>query len=247
MAVLILRLAGPLQSWGDTSRFVRRDTCREPTKSGVVGLMAAALGRSREESVSDLAELDFAVRVDQPGTLLRDFQTERTRSGTSMPLSQRYYLADAIFLAALEGDETLLERIEHALCHPVWPLYLGRRSCPADLPLVVRLDKEAQDARESLVREPWHAAAWYRKACAKKNDNQGSRFELVCDGREGESCEVKADYPLSFSGVGERRYRSRPIYRMDIQNPSWQRSQVSDEHSQHKAHLDNPHHDPMDF
>ena len=44
MSVLLVRLAGPMQSWGSQSRFSHRDTEREPTKSGVVGLLSAALG-----------------------------------------------------------------------------------------------------------------------------------------------------------------------------------------------------------
>ena len=75
MAVLLLKLAGPLQSWGSASRFTDRGTQHEPTKSGVVGLLAAALGRRRTASVDDLASLRFGVRIDQPGTLQDDFQT----------------------------------------------------------------------------------------------------------------------------------------------------------------------------
>ena len=119
MSVLLLRLAGPLQAWGDSSRFVRRTTRTEPTKSGVVGLLAAALGRSREEPVDDLAQLELGVRADQPGTLLRDFQTERSLDGSKvMPLSQRYYLQDAAFLVALGGPRDLLVELDAALRMP---------------------------------------------------------------------------------------------------------------------------------
>ena len=41
MSVLLLRLSGPMQSWGVQSRFTVRDTGLEPSKSGVVGLIAA--------------------------------------------------------------------------------------------------------------------------------------------------------------------------------------------------------------
>src|SRR5438045_3820140 len=75
MHTLLLRLAGPMQSWGTQSRFLVRDTGREPSKSGVVGLLCAALGRGREESVDDLAALAMGVRVDQEGTLGADFHT----------------------------------------------------------------------------------------------------------------------------------------------------------------------------
>ena len=75
MTVLLLRLAGPLQSWGDSSRFTTRATRREPTKSGVIGLLAAAQGRRRTDSIEDLLTLRFGVRTDQPGSVVRDFQT----------------------------------------------------------------------------------------------------------------------------------------------------------------------------
>jgi len=43
MPTLLLRLAGPMQSWGLSSRFTIRDTSLEPSKSGVLGLLCAAL------------------------------------------------------------------------------------------------------------------------------------------------------------------------------------------------------------
>ena len=73
MAVLVLRLAGPLQSWGVSSKFNIRESGTEPSKSGVIGMVAAALGRRRGDSIEDLAALRFGVRRDQPGTVTRDF------------------------------------------------------------------------------------------------------------------------------------------------------------------------------
>ncbi|MGW6562136.1 type I-E CRISPR-associated protein Cas5/CasD [Streptomyces hydrogenans] len=73
--VLLVRLAAPLQSWGVASRFARRDSHVRPTKSAVVGLVAAALGRDRTHSVDDLAALVFGVRADHPGTPVRDYHT----------------------------------------------------------------------------------------------------------------------------------------------------------------------------
>ena len=69
MTTLLLRLEGPMQSWGTQSRFRDRDTGLEPSKSGVIGLLCAALGRLREEPVGDLTGLRFGVRADKPGTL----------------------------------------------------------------------------------------------------------------------------------------------------------------------------------
>lgn len=130
---LLIRLAAPLQSWGSDSKFNTRRTEREPTKSGVVGLCACALGRKRTDLISDLAELRFGIRTDNQGKLVTDFQTAKN-DNTSF-LSYRHYLADAVFTAGLEGDPTLLMDIDAALRSPAYPLFLGRRSCPPTLPL----------------------------------------------------------------------------------------------------------------
>jgi len=146
MATLLLCLAGPMQSWGHDSKFERRTTGREPTKSGVVGLLAAALGRGREEDISDLAALKFGVRVEQSGQLLRDYHTAASKKNSYV--TERYYLTDAKFIVGFEGDKEFLKTIEAAVKSPVYPLFLGRRSCPPagriclgikDLPLVQAL------------------------------------------------------------------------------------------------------------
>lgn len=214
MAVLLIRLAGPMQSWGDSSRYARRTTRREPTKSGIVGLIASALGRARKDPVDDLAQLELAIRVEQPGQLMRDFQTERPMGGGKpMPLSNRYYLADACFLVALGGGREMLEKVEAALRLPRRPLYLGRRSCPADMPLCLGIDGEAQDVRKVLVKEPWRASERYKSRHADV-----LTLEVVADARDGEVCESWADYPLTFSAAG-RRYACRPVTRLRVPNP----------------------------
>ena len=70
MPTLLLRLVGPMQSWGTTSRFDQRDTGKEPSKSGVVGLLAAALGIDRENwtDLEPLTRLSMGVRHDRPGS-----------------------------------------------------------------------------------------------------------------------------------------------------------------------------------
>ena len=132
MKSVLLRLEGTQQSWGLSSRFDERDTALEPTKSGVVGLCAAALGISRSDvdALRPLAALRLAVRVDRPGTLSRDFQTAggglfageeygvRRASGGrgETVISRRAYLADASFRAALGGVEhDLIARVDAAL------------------------------------------------------------------------------------------------------------------------------------
>lgn len=56
------------------------------------------------DALANLGALGFGVRIDQPGTRISDFQTSHHGvAGTSMPLCERFYLADAIFVATLEG------------------------------------------------------------------------------------------------------------------------------------------------
>ena len=141
-ATLLLCLAGPMQSWGTRSRFDERDTNLEPSKSGVLGLVCAALGRDRSEPIDDLAGLQMGVRVDREGVLKRDFQTAqniaKAKKGSGLAattISQRYYLSDAVFLVGLEGPEQLLERCLEALREPRWALSLGRKSYVPDRPI----------------------------------------------------------------------------------------------------------------
>lgn len=247
MAVLLLRLAGPLQSWGDSSRFTVRSTRREPTKSGVIGLVASALGRCRGEDVSDLANLEFGVRVDQPGQLVRDFQTERSLDGrTVMPLSQRYYLADAAFLVALGGDGVRLQAAQEAIRRPHWPLYLGRRSCPPDFPLLVEKDLQRYgDVRVALREAPWQASERFRDRCARFGEAFPD-LEVACDGRTGEYCEPQSDVPLSFGAV--RQYSTRPVLRGWVPNPNAPHSESQpDADSLDKAQDPFGDHDPMGF
>lgn len=157
---LVLHLHGPMQSWGGAARFDTRNTFSSPTKSGVTGFLAAASGRKRGADISDIAQLTMTVRVDNPGSLMRDFHTVganhpkgrrliRAESGAERKdpiVSERYYLADATFTLALEGETETLEALESALQEPIWPLALGRRSCPPAEPYLL-----GSDPRESLL------------------------------------------------------------------------------------------------
>ncbi|HHU10555.1 MAG TPA: type I-E CRISPR-associated protein Cas5/CasD [Intrasporangiaceae bacterium] len=193
-STLLLRLAGPLQSWGDSSRFAVRHTRREPTKSGILGMLAAAQGRRRTDPLEDLIHLDFAVRTDQPGSVVRDFHTAiRWESGESMPLSHRYYLEDAVFVAGIGGDSGLIGDLAKAVRNPRWAPYLGRRSCPPSRPIYMGVVTE--DVREAVRSAPWQAANWYRESTAK----EGAWLLMRADARPQETAsETMRDVPLSF-------------------------------------------------
>ena len=147
MATLLLRLAAPLQAWGSSSKFNIRTTEREPTKSGVIGMIAAAMGIKRcdDTGLERLAKLRFGVSVCREGKLIKDFHMVRQMKNDKLDdshLTERYYLSDAVFIAALETDDTeLLQEIEKAVKNPIYPLFLGRRSCPPTLPVFLGIEE----------------------------------------------------------------------------------------------------------
>ncbi len=203
MSVLLLRLAGPMQSWGTQSRFSIRDSGLEPSKSGVIGLLAAALGRSREKDISDLVSLSLGIRVDREGRLERDFHTalevvKADGSKADTVVSQRYYLADACFLVGLEGETSLLQTLQQALIHPVWPLFLGRKSFVPGEPIALADGFcPGKTVLEALTGYPWESPA----------RRPPDRLRLVLETAPGAG-EPRMDVPLSFA---ERRFTVRHV------------------------------------
>jgi CRISPR system Cascade subunit CasD len=213
MSVLLLRLGGPMQSWGVQSRFTVRDTGLEPSKSGVIGLLCAALGRARHEGVADLAALKMGVRVDQEGTMARDYHTAGKggilkASGQvekkNLVVSNRYYLADARYLVGLEGDNLgLLAKLHGALRDPHWPLYLGRKAFVPGEPVWLEdgLQHET-DLRAALESYPW---------LGPEHRQPAEQIRLVMEDPIGP--EVRSDQPLSFA---ERRFAPRRVSTMFV-------------------------------
>jgi CRISPR system Cascade subunit CasD len=223
MTVLLLRLAGPLQSWGSSSRFAQRGTEIAPTKSGVIGMLAAAKGIRRTEPLTELLGLEFGVRLDQPGQILRDFQTARSLDGrASAPLTYRFYLSDAVFLAAVRGEAALLGDLAEALRRPRYPLYLGRRSCPPAGP--VSLGIHDTDLDDALDTWPWLASERFRRRAART-----ARLEILRDARPGEpTVETLPDEPVSFDPA-HRQHTWRSILRrhVDVTNDLAERASVT--------------------
>ncbi|MDN6428221.1 CRISPR-associated protein Cas5/CasD, subtype I-E/ECOLI [Acidipropionibacterium jensenii] len=219
MTVLLLRLAGPLQSWGADSRFQTRSTRREPTKSGVLGLLAAAKGIRRTDSIEDLLTLRFGVRTDQPGTVLRDFQTahdwahpDKKGDAPAMPLSNRYYLSDAVFIAGVEGGRDLLEGLDGAIRDPQFPLYLGRRSCPAEGQISLGLVDG--DLISALKDAPWHASLWQRRRLPRSVD-----LPIAIDAESGQLGDTVRDVPISFDPT-RRQYGWRSVTTDRVSKPN---------------------------
>jgi len=207
MPTLLLRLRGPMQSWGTTSRFDERDTQLEPSKSGVLGLVCAALGRDRSEPVEDLARLRMGVRVDREGLVMRDYQTATgimTAAGKVDPhrtvVSPRYYLADAAFLVGLEGaDRGLLERIQAALRAPVWPLALGRKAFPPGCPVWFPDGLRELGLADALRVEP--------RIADPRAEHRDAPLRLLLE--DAESGAVRLDQPVA--PFAERRFGPRYV------------------------------------
>lgn len=161
---LIFRLYGPMASWGDVAVGTYRPTFDHPSKSAVMGLLAAAIGirRDEEENLRKMAEsYDFAVQVDASGTMLRDYHTSQvppsgtgrnakhfatrkdelavSKSDLKTILSTRDYYCDAVYTVCLWGKVNevpySLETLAQKLKEPEFVLYLGRKSCPLAMPV----------------------------------------------------------------------------------------------------------------
>ena len=230
MSTILLRLAAPLQAWGTDSRFDTRQTGREPTRSGLIGMAACAMGISREdrEGLKRLNTLRTGVRVDREGKILRDYHiakyfrdafNDRSAYLTGQDESAqnhqtwRYYLSDAVFLAGLESDdEDLIRDLSEAFHHPVFALYLGRKSCPPTLPLF--LGVREMNLRDALAAEPWLAAP--QKAEGKKTPQT---LRCVVDAEEGDRMTAQVqDAPVSFDRA-QRQYGFRKAAQIDLPFP----------------------------
>jgi len=206
MSTLLLRFAAPMQAWGADSRFDIRKTNREPTKSGVVGLLAAALGLQRDAPLNELTALRMGVRVDREGVLLRDFHM--VHGEKSSYVTTRYYLCDAVFLVGVFGeDEALMRRLEEAIRCPTFPLFLGRRSCPPEGRVCLGLREMTLE--DALTSEP--------SLAAHGAFQQNERLRMVLEDPQGTA--RLRDMPISFSPF-DRQYGYRAAREIWLDQPT---------------------------
>jgi len=205
MATLLMRIAAPMQSWGTQSNFTVRDTGLEPSKSGIIGLICAALGRPRSADLADLSELKMGVRIDREGVIKRDFHIVQDvllgkgKGTKDSIITNRYYLADAVFLVGLEGGINILSTIQAALKAPVWQLYFGRKAFVPALPVWLKDGlRENQALEESLISYPW-ITEW-------KQSDIPEFIRLVVEIPDGE--QIRNDVPLSFE---KRQFLARRV------------------------------------
>jgi len=170
---LILRLDGPMQAWGTHTFEDFRPSNLYPTRSGLLGLLAACLGIERRDHTAQsqfASSVEFSVRVDsaverpgrgkpffKSGVKLPDFHTvldARKVDGSvnKFPVvSRREYLFDSAFTVAVgecPGAKYTLEQLASALCRPCYTPTLGRRACPLTRPL---LDGDPVEAINALA------------------------------------------------------------------------------------------------
>ncbi|AWN61444.1 type I-E CRISPR-associated protein Cas5/CasD [Streptococcus sobrinus] len=224
MKTILLKLAGPLQSWGTSSHFETRHTDFYPSKSAIIGLIAASLGyrRDEEQRLQRLNELDFAVRIDQQGNILRDYHiAQKYKSKGEFErtyVTNRYYLEDAIFIVAISHeDDELMSAIEKGLKNPYFQTFMGRRSLPLNADFIVETTSDS--ALESLKRLKWQAAEWFM---SKHSHETSITLEIYADSflSDKESNRLRQDRVISFSQKARKfgfRYEVRDL--VDVSNP----------------------------
>ena len=202
MKTILLKFAGPMQSWGTDSHFETRHTDLYPSKSAVIGLIGAALGIRRDDkSICDFDSLKFAVRVDQEGSLLKDYHIARKYKPTGdfdrTYVTERYYLEDAVFVVAISHeDNNLIEKIYEALKRPYFQMFLGRRSTPVLADFI--LGNYDGDIRNALEKCEWQAKDYYKK---RYNTSQKS-LDVYCDKGVFDNADreiLRQDKVISFS------------------------------------------------
>ena len=197
MKLIKFTLSAPLQSWGEDARWDQRTTAAMPSKSAVIGLLGCCFGISRgDEKLNQLNDqLMIAVRADCPGRVMTDYHTVqgtggvflnaegKPRSGGDTIITPKQYLQDARFTVFLWGNEETLTSCFHAIGHPKWAVYLGRKSCVPAVP--VRPEWVEADSPEEAVKifspeERKHSAPWVQvEMDAKPNDSLGDNQRMI--------------------------------------------------------------------
>ena len=181
---LVFQLYGPLAAWGDIAVGEHRPSQGQPSKSAITGLMAAALGVVREDDAAHLElarhyALGACIRAE--GEWLRDYHTIQVPGGRedyatrrqalrrdplrlNTVISRRDYRTDAFYQIAVwpagRAAPYTFEDLYYALRRPRFSLCLGRKSCPAGLPLYPRMMagvtlKQAFDEYPLEKAGPW--------------------------------------------------------------------------------------------
>lgn len=230
-SALAILLDGPMQSWGSSSRFTQRETEAFPTKSALLGLLAAAAGVDKHapdeaEKLAPLATLRLTVyRLPRSGKQLvhrlSDFHTvgggydakasafdrlsiPRKASGgpsANAVITRRTYLNEARFIATFEGDPETIAEAIRHLENPVWGVWFGRKTCLPAMPLSPTPGADSQSAAASLLEK---LATW-ENTCPPAPVNL-ERWQEPADSQPGDFHLL--DQPRSFQ---DREFHARTI------------------------------------
>lgn len=230
--MLFIRLEGPLQSWGERGRWSWRDTAPQPTKSGVVGLLACALGWQSDDEIRQLSQqIQIGVRVDRPGTIYTDYHTVgggykespqlltaegKLKISSGKPHTEqtyRDYLYDASFLVAVQADSVLIGRLTKAVQYPYWVIYLGRKSCPPSRPLYEGVG-EYPCLDDALQEWPWY--------CPESEDEDYINARVILPGVQSEGAVFHRQNIISRSHRIYGPYYTKDILLQNIKIiPGW--------------------------
>ncbi len=217
-----------MQSWGINSDFETRHTELYPSKSAVIGMIAGSLGyrRYEDEKIKKLNDLDFAVRIDQIGNLLRDFHTAKSHKPDGglirTYVTNRYYVEDGVFVVAIgDEDDDLINSISSAIKRPYFQPFMGRRSLPVNSDFYLELVDG--DVISSLEKCSWQASEWYQKA-----NRDITSLTIYADSRLllGKRKNIRRDKVISFNQKSREfdyRYES-------VKNVSISRRNLEKEH-----------------
>ena len=222
MKTILLKFGGPMQSWGTSSHIETRNTDYYPSKSAVIGVIAASFGYSRDEDekIRKLNELDFAVRVDQVGLLKKDYHiASKYKNDGSFErnyVTNRYYLEDAIFVVAISSeDDDWIKEICAAIKNPYFQQFMGRRSCPVQPDFII--DVVEMGAIEALQNLEWQASDWYKK----RNQNYVADIYADKDLLPESGYTMRNDRVISFSQKERKfgpRFEARTAKTMSAEN-----------------------------
>ncbi|WP_030462531.1 type I-E CRISPR-associated protein Cas5/CasD [Kitasatospora sp. NRRL B-11411] len=216
MTGILAHLSAPMQSWGLQAEHNIHPTEKHPTRSGLIGLFASALGRSSDHPNPDLQHLGFTIRIDRLGQREVDFHTiggglpphlavpsadgSLRKEGTSTIVTERAYRTGAAFTLAVTGPADTIDRAARALANPVYAPYLGRRSCPPDVPVFLATHPDPVAALDHL---PLH-----RPAPAPWDERQPVEFVYDTAPEPG----ARPDRQLRDRPLALRRFTDRDVW-----------------------------------
>ena len=202
---MVLQLVAPLMAWGKPGRRDTRLTEQHPSKGSIVGLIANAMGKERDDTtaIAEIAQVKMRSFAARPGNMTEDYQTVSLPDRQNPVVIHKYYLCDAAFVVILEGDYSIMTTYAEALKNPVRILFIGRKCCLPSVPVLAGIFNKPfsmkDDFTSNLIR------------LLSRNDSK-LEVAMVSDCTPQEADDVLMDMPIKF-GVATGGYGRRPVKR----------------------------------